>query len=152
MPREIELFVDYPGLTCDSDRIIQMIESAIDCIDAEFPDGDLSIALMADSRLAELHKAYLDDPTPTDVITFPGDPDMEFAGEICVSVDRALAVSAEQSNPFHLELTLYIVHGLLHLAGWNDKTPDQIKKMRLAERMVLAKLEALQLIPDFAIA
>ena len=64
------------------------------------PGGDLSIAILSDAKVAEIHGDFLDDPTETDVITFPGDPDMEFAGEICVSADRALATHVETGDQF----------------------------------------------------
>src|SRR5690625_1597484 len=53
------------------------------------PKGELSIVFLDDDQIAKLHKQFLNDPEPTDVITFPGDSLMDFAGEICVSVEHA---------------------------------------------------------------
>ena len=149
MPREIELFVDHPSLEYDEETVIETILFAIETIGEAFPNGDISVALLSDKKVAELHGEFLDDPSETDVITFPGDEEMDFAGEICVSVDRATAVCAEHKTTISEEITLYIVHGLLHLAGYNDKSDSQIARMREGERKVMQQLKAQGKIPDF---
>lgn len=116
------------------------------------PPGELSVAFLNDADLARLHGQFLDDPSPTDVITFPGDPDMDFAGEICVSWERASAEAAARGTGLNHELTLYLVHGWLHLAGLDDRTEDDRAVMRAAEAEVLSRLVADCLLPDFRIA
>ena len=150
MPREIELFIDHPSLKYEEESVIEAILLAIETIGDAFPDGDLSVALLNDRKVAELHGEFLDDPSETDVITFPGDEEMDFAGEICVSVDRAMAVCAEHQTSISEEITLYIVHGLLHLAGYNDKSDSQVTQMREGERQVMQQLKAQGKIPDFS--
>jgi probable rRNA maturation factor len=151
MQREVELFVDHPGLKYDENVVMGMILHAIQTIGDSFPKGDLSIALLNDAKVAEIHGEFLSDPTETDVITFPGDVEMDFAGEICISVDRANAYSRENDTFFSEELTLYIVHGLLHLAGYNDKTKTQITRMRKGEQVVMQQLKSAGEIPEFQI-
>lgn len=97
------------------------------------PRGALSIAVMDDAQIAQVHKDFLNDAKPTDVITFEGDGDGLFAGEICVSAETAKRVAAKYSNTADRELCLYIAHGMLHLAGVDDIAPDDAKKMRAAE-------------------
>jgi probable rRNA maturation factor len=116
------------------------------------PSGEISIAFLSDRALARLHADFLDDPTPTDVITFPGDPADGFAGEICISVDRAVSESGPRAQPFARELTLYLVHGWLHLAGLDDLTPAGRRAMRKAERRLLAALARSHAMPDFRIS
>jgi len=113
------------------------------------PDGDISLALMTDGELAEIHAKFLDDPTPTDVITFPGTDDGELAGEICVSAERAAIESAKRKRPFAHELTLYIVHGWLHLAGMDDLTAPGRRAMRRGEKIAMRHLQNHRAIPDF---
>lgn len=115
------------------------------------PVGELSIVFLNDRAIGRIHAAFLDDPTPTDVITFPGDHSMNFAGEICVSADHALAYARQNNKSFAHELTLYIVHGWLHLAGFNDHTADACTAMRQAEARLMGLLEKAHLIPAFAI-
>ncbi|HTB62394.1 MAG TPA: rRNA maturation RNase YbeY [Opitutales bacterium] len=116
------------------------------------PPGELSLAFLTDDALARLHGDFLDDPSPTDVITFPGDDSGEFAGEICVSVDRAELEAKKRRHPFAFELTLYLVHGWLHLAGLDDLTPRGRKEMRRGERRMLAALRRAQALPDFQLS
>lgn len=115
------------------------------------PAGELSLAFLSDEALARLHGQFLGDPTLTDVITFPGDAD-GVAGEICVSVDRATAVARARRQPFARELTLYVIHGWLHLAGLDDLTPAGRRAMRRAERRLLAALSREDALPDFRLA
>jgi probable rRNA maturation factor len=113
------------------------------------PPGEISLAFLTDRALAQLHADFLADPTPTDVITFPGDETGELAGEICVSVDRAAVEAKGRRRPFALELTLYVVHGWLHLAGLDDLTPGGRRAMRRGERRLLAALKKNLALPDF---
>ena len=82
--------------------------------------GELSVAFLDDAELVRIHTEFMEDPTVTDVITFPGDSEDGLAGEICVSVNRAEAEAAARGQPMARELTLYLVHGWLHLLGFND--------------------------------
>jgi probable rRNA maturation factor len=114
------------------------------------PEGELSIVFVSDEELAGLHDEFLDDPTVTDVITFEGDPLCGSAGEICVSVDRAIEVAAELKVPVEQELALYVVHGYLHLAGFDDLKPELKRVMRRAEAAALKVIELEKLLPAFA--
>lgn len=125
------------------------------------PPGELSLVFLTDAALAQLHAEFLDDPSITDVITFEGDPALGIAGEICVSVDAAMRhfeprtapASAAKKRPatarprtgtaaqaFSEELTLYVVHGWLHLAGYDDLEPAKKRVMRRAEARALRLL------------
>jgi probable rRNA maturation factor len=92
--------------------------------------------------MKELHAGFLDDPTPTDVITFQGDRLLGAAGEICVCADVARDYARIHRGDFASELSLYIVHGYLHLAGFDDTTAPKRRHMRQAERTAMAVLES----------
>ena len=113
------------------------------------PPGELSIVLVTDRAIARLHADFMDDPTATDVITFEGDPLAGLAGEICVSADTARQYAREHGRDFAEELTLYIVHGWLHLAGYDDLRPARKRRKRAAEARALALLRAAAAIPAF---
>lgn len=115
------------------------------------PPGELSIVFLTDAALAQLHAAFLADPAPTDVITFAGDPAHGTAGEICVSADAARRqVGARCSAAaFSAELTLYVVHGWLHLAGYDDLQPAKKRVMRRAEARAVKLLRAAGVCPRF---
>jgi len=92
----------------------------------------LSIVLVNDREMADLNLRYHHVAGPTDVLTFDyGDGQ----SEIIVSVDQAYS----RERPAH-ELALYVVHGILHLHGYDDRTPAQRRRMRAAERRLMAKL------------
>lgn len=116
-----------------------------------FP-GELSLVFLTDAALARLHAGFLDDPTTTDVITFEGDPAAGFGGEICVSVDTAARYAREHRRDFSAELTLYVVHGWLHLAGHDDLEPRKKRAMRRAEARALALLREHDALPRFTLA
>ena len=100
--------------------------------------GELSIAFVTDEAIAKVHETFMDDPSATDVITFPADPTMDFAGEIIVSVDHARNHAKKLNEPFSRELSLYLIHGWLHLAGYDDHSEKDRIAMREAEQLVLS--------------
>lgn len=106
------------------------------------PEREVDVVFVDDARLASMHAEFLGDPSETDVITFdlgvddgPG-PD----AELYVSVDRARRVAAERGVSVERELALYVVHGALHLVGFDDKEDSERARMREAERTVLSAL------------
>ncbi len=114
-----------------------------------FLTGELSVAFLTDAALARLHADFLGDPTVTDVITFDGRPEFGLAGEICVSDDTAARFSREHDRDFSAELTLYLVHGWLHLAGYDDLAPARKRIMRRAEATALRLLTHHAALPRF---
>ena len=109
----------------------------------------MSLAFLTDAALAKLHGDFLADPSETDVITFEGEPLAGLAGEVCVSVDTAAAYAKKQRIDFSAELTLYVVHGWLHLAGYDDLQPAKKRIMRRAEARALALLRRAGAMPRF---
>ena len=115
------------------------------------PPGELSVTFLTDPALAKLHADYLDDPTTTDVITFEGDESLGHAGDVCVSVDTALAYAKKHELPFAEELLRYVIHGWLHLAGYDDLQPRKKRRMRAAENRALKLLRTSNLLPPFSL-
>ena len=140
---------DLPTLTPAARRRAKAEASAVAC--SATPAGELSVSFLTDPALAKLHADYLDDPTTTDVITFEGDEAMQLAGDVCVSVDTALTYSTRHGKPFAEELTRYVIHGWLHLAGYDDLEPRKKRRMRAAEDRALKQLRAANLLPAFTL-
>ncbi len=115
------------------------------------PVGELSLAFLTDKALAKLHADFLNDPTTTDVITFGGSPLLGTAGEICVSADTANTFATTNNKNFSEELSLYVVHGWLHLAGYDDLQPQKKRRMRAAEARAMKLLYATTAIPTFVL-
>jgi len=113
------------------------------------PGGEISVAFLPKDELTELHARFLDDPAPTDVITFPGDPDDGLAGEICLSPEAAWDYARQRGLPFAEELSLYLIHGYLHLCGFDDRDEAGRRAMRQAEAQALRLAKAAGALPRF---
>jgi len=112
-----------------------------------FRCGDLSIAVVHSARMAALHATHLGQREPTDVLTFDLGTDIaagRLDGEVVVCADVAAAAAAARGAPTragaHAELALYVVHGVLHLAGYDDQTPAAFRRMHRREDELLAAL------------
>ena len=101
---------------------------------------EISVAFVTEATICQLHRQFLQTPDATDVITFPSDEAETYrTGEICISIDEALKYDHLQSLTD--ELTLYLVHGWLHLAGYDDIAESDRVIMRQMEQKVLAFLD-----------
>jgi probable rRNA maturation factor len=143
--RHARLRVDRRGLTA----AIGVLDAHPEKFRGGCPPGELSLVFLTDAALAKLHGDFLADPSETDVITFEGEPAAGLAGEICVSVDTAAAYARKRKDDFSAELTLYLVHGWLHLAGYDDLQPAKKRVMRRAEARALALLRRADALPRF---
>ena len=152
IPRETSVTNRHPRLRLDRREVARVIE-VLDAHAAKFlggcPAGELSLVFLTDPALAKIHADFMDDPSATDVITFEGDPLAGLAGEVCVSADTAAAYAKEHRRDFARELTLYVVHGWLHLAGYDDLVPAKKRKMRAAEARAMKLLAAADAMPAF---
>lgn len=150
--RDVSIRNAHPRLKLDRravTRLIATLDAHRDRFDGGCPDGELSLAFLTDGEQADLHGRFLDDPTPTDVITFEGEPAFGQAGEICVSADTARAYAARHGHDFAEELALYVVHGWLHLAGYDDLEPGLKRRMRAAEKRAMTILREAGALPVF---
>lgn len=95
--------------------------------------AEVHVLIVSDRRMAQLHQKFLNVSGPTDVITF-------HHGEIFISADTAERQSAEFGTSTMRELQLYIVHGLLHLQGFDDTTNAASRQMRTVQERILRKL------------
>jgi probable rRNA maturation factor len=94
--------------------------------------GKVEVALVSDKRIAEIHRRFMNDPRPTDVITFQH-------GEIIISVETAKRQAREFGTSLNHELRLYLVHALLHLHGFDDKTAAGSREMKRVQGKLLAR-------------
>jgi probable rRNA maturation factor len=139
-----------PGLRCPRRAIARLVHTLDASGRVPLPPGEISIALLGSPAMARLHARFMDDPSPTDVLTFPGDATAGIAGDICVCAPVARDYADAHHRPFAEEISLYIVHGCLHLAGFDDHAAPQRRAMRHAERDALALLRAAGAVPAFS--
>ena len=112
--------------------------------DAEIAEARISVAVVDDAAIAALHKEFLSDPDPTDVLSFLLERSPQaIEGEVVVSAETAQALARRYRCTAEDELLRYVVHGTLHLVGHDDATPQQRAAMRRRERkyMEIAKIE-----------
>jgi probable rRNA maturation factor len=111
-------------------------------------DLELNVILVGEQELTRLHGEFLDDDSPTDVITFDlGQEGAGPTGEVYISADCARSTAAAREVDAERELALYLVHGVLHLCGLDDHEPEERAAMRAAEQRVM---ESLGYAPDCA--
>lgn len=106
--------------------------------------GEVAIVLVTVERICELHERYLNDPTPTDIITFPyAEPEEgeTVDGDIAICPDVVREQAEEAGVPFERELAFVGVHGLLHLAGWDDATAEERAAMHARQEEILQEIQ-----------
>jgi probable rRNA maturation factor len=117
--------------------------------DYTIPEGELEVLFVDATTSGELHERFFDDPDPTDVMTFPGSAEDDHAGDIAVCVEVADQAAQEQGWSFAEELTLYLVHGWLHLAGLDDRNAEGAALMRVAESELMDAVRQAKIMPGF---
>lgn len=93
----------------------------------------LNFILTSDEEVHRINKQYLQHDTYTDIITFPMSEKDVIEGDIFVSIDRIKDNANKLNVTFENELHRVLIHGVLHLIGYDDKTPDLKSEMRKAE-------------------
>ena len=104
---------------------------------------ELSLALVDDEQMSLLHQRFMNIAGPTDVLTFPLEfdaMDQTTAGEVIVCVPEAIRQSKIRGIQVKHELLLYALHGMLHLCGFDDRTPAAFRKMHAMEDEILTRL------------
>lgn len=105
---------------------------------------ELTYIFCSDEYLYQVNLEYLSHDTYTDIITFPYQPPPVVHSDIFISVDRVRENAAELGLPFEQELHRVMIHGVLHLCGYPDKTPAEAAAMRQKEDEALALLSSFQ--------
>ena len=99
--------------------------------------GELSFVFCDDEYLHKINLQYLNHDTYTDIITFDYTEAGVIAGDIFISIDRVKENALLYNKPFKNELSRVIVHGVLHLAGYKDKSEEESTLMRSKEDFYL---------------
>ena len=106
----------------------------------DFKVGDINVVFCSDNYLLDINKQYLSHDYYTDIITFNYCKDNTISGDLFISVDRVEENAVKSKTSFLLEINRVIVHGVLHLCGFNDKTPNEKREMRKLENKFLTIL------------
>lgn len=103
--------------------------------------GDISFIFCSDSYLLSVNKQYLNHDYYTDIITFDYVDNRVISGDIFISVERVAENAASFNTDLDNEMSRVIIHGVLHLLGFKDKTDQESKAMREKEDFCIKILE-----------
>ncbi len=107
-----------------------------------FDHGEISIALVDNEEIRGLNKKYRDVDEATDILSFPlGD---EILGDIIISVERAVSQAEEYGHSLKRELCYLLIHGVLHILGYDHKNTGEKDEMRKKEERVLGELNIIR--------
>ena len=102
----------------------------------------INVVLVDDDYLLDVNKKFLNHNYKTDVISFDLNAGGNIEGEIYVSMDRARAQARRYKVSLDSEVLRLIVHGILHLTGWEDKTRSEKLRMRRRENIYIERFSA----------
>jgi len=128
--RQRKIAVDYGRLEKFAQRVLPLCaaEQGFGLTNLE----EISVWLISDRRMAELHLRFMQIPGPTDVMTFQH-------GEVFISVETARWQAKTCHTSLTSELQLYLVHALLHLHGFDDRDPVAGRRMRAVQQRIIAR-------------
>lgn len=133
---EIEIADEQTALEVDPAGVCRIIRLILE--NEGVGSAAISVAVVDDPTIHQLNCKYLEHDYPTDVLSFVLEQvGSHLEGEVIVSSDTAIRQATEYSVDASAELMLYIVHGTLHLVGYNDKTDDDRVIMRSKEQFYM---------------
>lgn len=121
--------VDFP-----EERLISLLAFGISELDLD-PECDLNVLLVDEAEMTALHIKWMDEPGPTDVLSFPmdeiepGSKEVGILGDIVLCPTIAQAQAQDAGHDFDRELSILSVHGLLHIVGYDHATAEDEKEM-----------------------
>lgn len=145
MPK-ISIACPQEAVPIDRGRVKDIVRAVL--AEENVADYEISLAFVDNETIHVLNKRYLNHDEPTDILTFPlSDPSArKLQGELVIGAEVAQEYAADRGIDVQLELSLYVIHGLLHLCGFDDKDPKDERRMRERERHHLKALG----LPDVA--
>jgi probable rRNA maturation factor len=149
---EIEVVDEQTILEIDTAWLKEVAQRTL--AEEQVTAAEIVLAIVDDERIHEVNREHLQHDYPTDVISFaysadesgkrvselgiaPRGEGLVLDGELIVSAETAMRLAAEHHWSTSAELALYVVHGLLHLCGYDDQTPEERRHMRQREQEVL---------------
>jgi probable rRNA maturation factor len=125
--------------TTEASALAELERAARTVLEAEgASDCELSIALVGDEEMTRLNRDYLGHDRPTDVIAFPlGQPATFLVGDVYVGLDQARRQAEELGIELDEELVRLVVHGVLHVLGWEHTEGEGAEMFERQEELVL---------------
>lgn len=136
---KIQVSNTQKDLPLDKQSVKQVVQAVLSHLKAD-PE-EVGLYFVSRKKICQLHDAFFQDPTPTDCISFP--IDKVHLGEIFVCPSVAKEYAAQKSLDPYQETTLYVIHGLLHLLGYDDLEEKARRTMRKKEKSCMQHLSEL---------
>ena len=133
---EITIFNEYKDIDFHKDHIIQLINLSLET--AKYNQVKINLIFCDNDQLNSFKKEYFSDDVLTDIVTFPIKNDNDLEAEIYIRVEMARINSKEFNVSLDNELSRLIIHGVLHLIGFNDDTEDSKKIMFLKQEEIIS--------------
>lgn len=122
-----------------SQKVKNWLKSVV--VEEGFTVGEISIVWCSDNYLLEINKKYLNHDYFTDIITFDYSDKKTVSGDLMISLDTVRKNAEQFGVVFHVEQLRVLVHGVLHLCGYKDKSDEEQKLMTQKEDYYLSKYE-----------
>ena len=138
---EVEVVSAHPGAARFESHELTSLAASVLAAEGAAGAWSVTVALVDDEALRQLHERFMGVGTVTDVMTFPHQTEpyhpVPLGGDIVISLDRAEEQGAEHGFTAVAETRFLFVHGLLHLVGWEDGTPNQRQQMLRRQALLL---------------
>lgn len=139
---DVYTFNHQKDLPIDPEAVQKLAQAVIAAEGQSFHEAAIHFVDVA--AISSLHGRYFNDPTPTDCISFPmdtmNDEGYRVLGEVFVCPQVAAEYAALHGGDPFQEMSLYVVHGLLHLMGYDDMSSEDRARMRQAEERHMRNL------------
>ncbi|HEY81969.1 MAG TPA: rRNA maturation RNase YbeY [Dehalococcoidia bacterium] len=154
MAREIGVIIDEGFAGCPEADWLRGIAEQVLIAEGVGPDVELGLVITTQEKVRELNRTYRGEDRATDVLAFyltSPDKEADFVsppdgvvrlGEVIISYPQAVVQAQEQQHSVEKELIILIIHGVLHLLGYDHEAPEDERRMRAREREILNRIEA----------
>jgi len=151
---EINISIDEGFAGCPTPRWLEGVARQVLEAEDAGAEAEVSLLIATQERIRELNRDYLGEDAPTDVLAFSAreeaagqspfihPPDgLLHLGEVIIAYSQAVIQAEEHRHPVKKELAILIIHGLLHLLGYEHDKPERKRRMRAREKELLSYVE-----------
>jgi len=152
---EINISIDKGFVGCPSRRWLENVVRQVLEAQGAGAEVEMGLLIATGERVRELNRDYLGEDTPTDVLAFSAMEEKEadqspfihppdgllHLGEVIIAYPQAVLQAEEHGHPLKKELAVLLIHGMLHLLGYDHDQPDSARRMRAREAELLSYIE-----------
>lgn len=138
---KIQVYNRQKDLPLNKSSVIKLIRATLEYLGTSC--SEVAVYFVSEKKICELHEQFFQDPSPTDCISFPMDE--VHLGEIFVCPSAAIVYGKKKDVDVYEETALYVIHGLLHLLGFDDLEERARRIMRKKEKSCMRHLRTLKI-------